>query len=79
MTRSMLKVMMLIGYNSTSSYKLYSPNNDKLVVSRDVLVDERKGRNWIQGSIKLEKDTVETVLEKDQQNQDPINQNEERP
>lgn len=34
--------MVLIGYHSTGVYNPYSPNDDKLVISRDVLVDERK-------------------------------------
>lgn len=44
-------VTVLIGYHSTGAYNLYSPNDDKLVISRDVLVDERKGWNWTQGSV----------------------------
>ena len=35
--------MVLIGYHLTGAYKLYSPIKDKLVISRDVLVDESKG------------------------------------
>lgn len=35
--------MMLIGYHSTDVYKLHSPNDDKLVINRDVLLDESKG------------------------------------
>ena len=40
------EVMVLIGYHSTGAYKLYSPIKDKLVISRDVLVDESKGWDW---------------------------------
>lgn len=36
------QIMVLIGYNSTGAYKLYSPNNDKLLINQDVLVDESK-------------------------------------
>lgn len=36
------QTMMLIDYHSTGAYNLYSPNDDKLVISRDVLVDESK-------------------------------------
>ena len=36
------EVMVLIGYPLTSAYKLYSPIEDKLVIGRDVLVDEKK-------------------------------------
>lgn len=41
------QTMVLIGYYSTGAYKLYSPNNDKIMINRDVLVDERKGWEWI--------------------------------
>lgn len=37
--------MLLICYHLTDTYKLYSPNDYKLVINRDVLVDENKG--WI--------------------------------
>ena len=36
------EVLVLIGYPLTSAYKLYSITEDKLVISRDVLVDQRK-------------------------------------
>lgn len=71
--------MMLISYHSTDAYKLYSPNDDKLVISRDVLVDEIKGWNWTQGSIWHEQDTIEIVLEEDQKNEVTTIQNEEPP
>ena len=45
------EIMVLIGYYSTGTYKLYSPNEDKLVISRDVLVDENKGWDWSQSSV----------------------------
>src|ERR1044072_10006899 len=44
------EVMVLIGYHSTGAYKLYSPIKDKLVLSRDVCVDESKGWDWSQSS-----------------------------
>lgn len=37
------QTMVIIGYHQTGSYTLYSPDDDKLVISRDVLVDESKG------------------------------------
>lgn len=60
---------MLIGYHSTSAHNYYSPNDDKLVINMDVLVDESKWWNWIQGSIRHEQDVTEIVLEEDQQNE----------
>lgn len=46
-----IQAMMLIGYYSTNAYKLYSPNYDKLVISRDVLVDESIKWNCTCGSV----------------------------
>ena len=63
------EVMVLIGYHSTSAYKLYSPNNDKLVIDQDFHVDERKGWDWSQGSVWQESDTVTTVFKEVQQNE----------
>lgn len=60
--------MVLIGYHSTCGYKLYSPSDDKLVISRgDVLVDKRKGWNWTRESVKLEQDTITIVFEEEYQ------------
>lgn len=36
------QTIVLIGYHSTDTYKLYSPNDDELVIKRGVLVDEIK-------------------------------------
>ena len=63
------QAMVFIGYHSTGAYKLYSPNDDKLMISRDVLVDESKGWDWSQSSVRQESDTVTTVFEEDQQNE----------
>ncbi|RDX82518.1 hypothetical protein CR513_36691, partial [Mucuna pruriens] len=35
--------MMFLGYDSTGAYKLYNPNSRKIVLSKDVVVDEIKG------------------------------------
>lgn len=70
------QTMVLIGFHSSSAYMLYSPNDDKLVISRDVLVDERKGWDWSQGSIRHELDTITIVLEEDQQTNVQTNRNE---
>lgn len=48
------QTMVLIGYHLTSAYKLYFPNDDKLVINRDVLVDESKWWNWTQESVQHE-------------------------
>lgn len=37
------QAMRLIDYHSTGAYKPYLPNDDKLVIIQDVLVDESKG------------------------------------
>lgn len=33
--------MILIGYHSTSAYKLFSPNDNMVMISRDALFDEK--------------------------------------
>ena len=38
--------MILIGYHPIGAYKLYDPRIRKVVISRDVLIDETKGWNW---------------------------------
>lgn len=38
--------MILLRYDSTRAYKLYDPNKRKVVVSKDILVDESKGWDW---------------------------------
>ncbi|RDX86565.1 hypothetical protein CR513_32089, partial [Mucuna pruriens] len=38
--------MMSFGYDSTSAYKLYNPTSKKIVLSKDVVVDESKGWRW---------------------------------
>jgi len=35
--------MILIGYHPTGAYKLYDPRMRKVVISRDVLINETKG------------------------------------
>lgn len=61
------QAMVLIGYHSTNAYKLYSSNDHKLVISRDVLMDEIEGRDWSHESVRHESYTVTTVFEEDQQ------------
>jgi len=36
----------MVGYHSTGAYKLYDPNNKKIVFSKDVKFDETKCWNW---------------------------------
>lgn len=38
------QTIVLIDYHSNNAYNLYSPNADKLMISRDVIVDE--GKRW---------------------------------
>ena len=40
------KVMLLVGYHSTCSYKLYCPETNKVEVSRDVVVKESEAWDW---------------------------------
>jgi len=40
------QVMIMVGYHSTGAYKLYDPNNKKIVFSKDVKFDETKCWNW---------------------------------
>lgn len=40
------QAMVLMSYHLTDAYKLYLPNDDKLVISRDVLVGENKAWDW---------------------------------
>lgn len=55
--------MVLIGYRSTGAYKLYSTNDDKLVICMNVLVKESKGWNLTQGSVQHKQNAVVNVLE----------------
>lgn len=43
------QTMVLIGYHATSAYNLYSPNGDKIVINKDVLVDKAKGGIGLKG------------------------------
>ena len=38
--------MLLVGYHSTSAYKLYYPETNKVEVSRDVVVKESEAWDW---------------------------------
>ncbi|RDX89246.1 BEACH domain-containing protein C2, partial [Mucuna pruriens] len=38
--------MIFLGYDSTRAYKLYNPTSKKVVLSKDVAVDESKGWRW---------------------------------
>jgi transposase InsO family protein len=33
--------LILVGYDATGAYKMYNPRNHKIVISRDVIVDEK--------------------------------------
>ncbi|CAJ2647891.1 unnamed protein product [Trifolium pratense] len=38
--------LILIGYDATGAYRMYNPNNKKVVISRDVIVDEKSQWKW---------------------------------
>ena len=46
------KVLVLIGYPSIDSYKLYSPIEGELVISKDGLVNESKRWDWSQNCVR---------------------------
>ena len=68
---------MLINYHSVGANKLYSPIEDKLVISKDGLEDESKRWDWSQSSVRQESDTVTTLFEEDEQNEASTSQKEE--
>ncbi|MCI64509.1 hypothetical protein A2U01_0085767, partial [Trifolium medium] len=43
---SSLNLSALSGLVKISAYKLYNPNSNKVVISRDVVVDEKSQWNW---------------------------------
>ena len=40
------KVMLLVGYHSTSAYKLYFPVTNKVEVNKDVIFKESEAWDW---------------------------------
>ena len=62
-----IKGLVLIIHPSICAYKLYSPIEDKLVISKDGLVDERKQWDWSRSLVRQE----------DEQNEASTSQNEE--
>ncbi|CAJ2653926.1 unnamed protein product [Trifolium pratense] len=38
--------LIFIGYDATGAYRMYNPNNKKVVISRDVIVDEKSQWKW---------------------------------
>ncbi|XP_019450574.1 PREDICTED: uncharacterized protein LOC109352849 [Lupinus angustifolius] len=49
------EALILIGYHSNGAYKLLDPINDRVVISRDVLVLENEKWNWRQMQTSLKK------------------------
>lgn len=39
-------LVFLIGYHSVGGYKLYDPVRKKVVINKDVIIDELKERDW---------------------------------
>ena len=61
------EVLVLIGYDLIGAYKMYSPIKDKLLISKDGLVDERKGWNWSRSSVQQEDEQSEASTSKNEQ------------
>jgi len=38
--------MILVGYHSVGSYRLYNHVNQKIIISKDVFVDEKRNCDW---------------------------------
>ncbi|MCH95374.1 retrovirus-related pol polyprotein from transposon tnt 1-94, partial [Trifolium medium] len=38
--------MIIVGYHSAGSYRLYNPRTKKIVITRDVFIDENNSWNW---------------------------------
>jgi len=56
-----LKVMIFVGYHPTGAYKLYDPINEKMLLSRDVLVLENESWDWKQMKTSLRRNIPEIV------------------
>ena len=52
--------MILVGYHSPRGYKLFDPENKKIVISRDVIIDEFKEWDW---TANVKKDSVGILFE----------------
>ena len=53
--------MIFIGYHPTGAYKLFDPNQEKVVLSRDVLVLEDQIWDWKTKQTSLKKCTIDSV------------------
>lgn len=45
------KLMVLVGYHKTGVYGLFNPNNDKIVICRDIVIDENSAWDWNSGDV----------------------------
>lgn len=72
------EVMILVGYHPSRAYRLYNPITKKLLMSRDVIVNESERRDWkdSSGTTGL---TVPTLLEDVQDEGDLITENSDVP
>ena len=52
--------MILVGYHLAGGYKLFNPVNKKIVISRNVIINELKEWDWTEN---VKKDSVEIVHE----------------
>lgn len=41
--------MILVGYHKTEAYRLFNPINDKIVMSRDIVIDVNFAWDWNSG------------------------------
>lgn len=72
------EVMILVGYHPSRAYRLYNPITKKLLMSRDVIINESERWDWkdSSGTTGL---TVPTLLEDVQDEGDPITENSDVP
>src|ERR1043165_8690002 len=38
--------MILVGYHKTGAYRIFNPVNEKIVLSRDIVIDENSSWDW---------------------------------
>ena len=44
------EAMILVGYHKTGAYRLYNPISGKIMISRDIVIDENESWNWTSNS-----------------------------
>lgn len=66
------QVIALIGYHSNGTYKRCSPDDDKLVINRDVKVDKGKSLDCTMQTSQAEQDTIRTVIEEEEESNEEV-------